>query len=171
MNLWNVEGVPHKGWECIRVDDLGELAGPGEEIEYAQCEMCGNERIRYVHVMTHPDYLPTLSVGCVCAEKMTDDYITPRRIEAAKRNKAARKLNFDKSPWNYNPLKCSYTKKYKGIRITIVKSRYGNWGIYMMEYVIWKYKDEAIKEFKLAERLAFELFEAYKKWVHEDWAA
>lgn len=55
MGLWNVEGVPHKGWKCIGVADLGEYVAADEEIEYAQCEMCGKESIRYVHSMKHPD--------------------------------------------------------------------------------------------------------------------
>lgn len=36
------------------MEDLGEGL-EGEEIEYEQCEMCGNEKIRYVHIMKHPE--------------------------------------------------------------------------------------------------------------------
>lgn len=28
---------------------------PGEEIRYEQCEMCGNEKNRYVHNLPHPE--------------------------------------------------------------------------------------------------------------------
>lgn len=78
---WNKEGVPHRGWRCIDVEDLADLVDGTEEIPYEQCEMCGNERIRFVHLMQHPDYPHELRVGCVCAEKMSDDYVNPRKAE------------------------------------------------------------------------------------------
>lgn len=62
-------GVPHKGWTCIDVIDLRADGEQPEETDYATCQMCGNEKIRYVHVMQHPDYIAELEVGCVCAEK------------------------------------------------------------------------------------------------------
>lgn len=70
----------------LDVIDLAEYATPGEPIPYEQCEMCGNEKIRYAHVMIHPEYPEEIHVGCVCAEKMTDDYDTPRKRETAVRN-------------------------------------------------------------------------------------
>jgi hypothetical protein len=38
--------------------DVVDLRADGEsadETDYATCQMCGNEKIRYVHVMAHPD--------------------------------------------------------------------------------------------------------------------
>jgi hypothetical protein len=53
-----------------------------EDAEEASCtcEMCGNEHVRYVHLMAHPAYA-TLRVGRVCAEKMQNDYTAPRQRE------------------------------------------------------------------------------------------
>ena len=48
MIRWNKADIPHKGWKYIGIEDLGEDVYPGEEIRYEQCEMCGNEKIRYV---------------------------------------------------------------------------------------------------------------------------
>ena len=48
MARWDNPGVPHKGWTLICVEDLGEEVSGDEEIEYETCEMCHNERIRYV---------------------------------------------------------------------------------------------------------------------------
>lgn len=56
MARWNKADVPHKGWKHIGIEDLGEDVYPGEEIRYEQCEMCGNEKIRYVHILTHPEF-------------------------------------------------------------------------------------------------------------------
>ncbi len=122
--MWNREGIPHKGWSCLDVIDLAEN---GEDIEYEQCEMCGNEKIRYVHIMRHPEFPDELHVGCVCAEKMADDYINPRKYETALRNKATRRKNFNKVEWRFNSLKNTYNKKYKGEYITIVSVRDKYW--------------------------------------------
>lgn len=44
--------------------------------------VCGNEKIRYVHVMEHPDPDKSCEVECVCAEEMNNDYGEPKRREA-----------------------------------------------------------------------------------------
>ena len=129
MAEWNKSGIPHKGWQCIDVIDLGEDKEKMEEIDYEQCEMCNNEKIRYVHIMKHPEYKILLHVGCVCAEKMSEDYENPRKQENALKNKLKRKYNFNKVEWRFNPIKKSYSKKYKGEYITILQSKYDNWGI------------------------------------------
>ena len=49
MARWSQEGIPHKGWRYVDVEDVCEgLAGDNERV-YEQCQMCRNERIRYVH--------------------------------------------------------------------------------------------------------------------------
>lgn len=52
---WSVPGVPHKGWTCIDIEDLG---APD-----AICEMCERQDIRYVHTIQNPDYAGTLHCG------------------------------------------------------------------------------------------------------------
>ena len=81
MSEWNKPGLPHKGWTCVDVIDLAEGIDETESIPYEQCEMCGNEKIRYAHVMSHPDYPDEIYVGCVCAEKMTGDYVVIQQIK------------------------------------------------------------------------------------------
>jgi len=73
--------VPHRGWICVSVDDLGTPD--------AVCEMCETQEIRYVHHMEHPDYRESLGVGCICAQHMENDYEAPRRRERTLRNAAA----------------------------------------------------------------------------------
>jgi hypothetical protein len=63
---WSRPGVPHRGWSCVDVEDLGE---PSEV-----CEMCEQAQLRYVHVMRHPEWEGELRVGCVCAGRMEEDY-------------------------------------------------------------------------------------------------
>jgi hypothetical protein len=68
---WSKSGVPHKGWECIDIEDLGE---PSEI-----CEMCEKNEIRYVHYMKHSDYPDILAVGCVCAGNMEENLLVARK--------------------------------------------------------------------------------------------
>lgn len=161
MGEWNKEGIPHKGWKCIDVIDLAEYSEPGGEIQYEQCEMCGNERIRFAHIMKHPKLHDELHVGCVCAEKMTEDYVNPRRCENELRNRASRRRNFNKVQWRYNPEKETYSKKYKGEYITIMRSRYDNWGIFFAGQRIWDFEGNKIRSFEEAENTAFKIFEKY----------
>lgn len=65
--FWSQKGIPHKGWTHIEVYDHLQLCD-----EYFICEMCGYERVRYVHVLYHEEY-GYISVGCVCAGKMVGD--------------------------------------------------------------------------------------------------
>jgi hypothetical protein len=59
---WDCPDVPHSGWSCVGVEDLGE--------PIAVCEMCETKEIRYVHTMEHADYPDTLACGCICAGHM-----------------------------------------------------------------------------------------------------
>lgn len=53
-NRWSSAGIPHKGWTCVDVIDLRANGEQPEDTDYATCQMCGNEKIRFVHVMQHP---------------------------------------------------------------------------------------------------------------------
>lgn len=98
-NYWNQPGIPHKGWLLIDVIDVREEGQAAEETDYETCMMCNNERIRYVHILTHDEVNGEFRVGCICAEKMTNDYITPKRLENGLRNKAARRANWVNKQW------------------------------------------------------------------------
>jgi hypothetical protein len=89
---WAQSDVPHRGWTCVDVEDLGEPS--------ATCEMCEVMRIRYVHHMEHLQYDDVLRVGCVCAEHMEGDYVGPRRREAALKNRLKRRQRFVDREWN-----------------------------------------------------------------------
>ena len=79
-NRWDQPGVPHKGWHCVDVVDLRADGESADETDYATCQMCGNEMIRYIHIMEHPDLDESFDVGCVCDEKMSGDYEGPKEI-------------------------------------------------------------------------------------------
>lgn len=89
-NLWRRDDVPHSGWSCTGVSDLGEPA--------AVCGMCGEQIIRYVHHMTHPAYRP-LGVGCVCAGRMEGDPQAARERERTFRKRETRRRTFMNRTW------------------------------------------------------------------------
>ena len=98
-NRWNLEGIPHKGWNLTDVIDIREDGQSEDETPYESCMMCGNEKIRYVHIVEHQLVSEEFRVGCVCAEKMIDDYTTPKQKENELRNKNNRRINWLKRKW------------------------------------------------------------------------
>ena len=55
--------------------------------------MCEKQAIRFVHVMTHPDYPEALNCGCVCSGHMEEDLVGARKRESdfkASRGRRAR---------------------------------------------------------------------------------
>jgi hypothetical protein len=67
--------MPHTGWTCVSIEDLGE---PSET-----CEMCEHAEIRFVHVMSNPRWPQMLRCGYHCAGRMEEDFIGPAAREAA----------------------------------------------------------------------------------------
>ena len=90
-NLWEREDLPHSGWICTGISDLGMPAGI--------CGMCGKQIIRYVHHMIHPDHPREVGAGCVCAGKMEGDPDAARRRELDLKNREARRESFKKRKW------------------------------------------------------------------------
>ena len=129
MKLWYTPGVPHKGWECDTVYDIRKDGSSPEEADYEVCQMCGNERIRYVHVMSHPEYPKSLNVGCICAEKMSDDYVGPKKREKNLRNIASRRSNWLKRKWRISS-KGNDFLNVDGYNIVVYPNKYqkDKWG-------------------------------------------
>jgi len=121
---WDRPGVPHRGWSCADVIDLGS-----DEGERLTCEMCGKESIRFVHVMEHPDHDGQLAVGCVCAERMANDYVGPRKREAELRNQAARRATWNRRHWIAKANGNHVTKIGKGKYLTVFRTTSGWYGI------------------------------------------
>src|SRR5262245_18614658 len=83
---WRQKGVPHKGWQCVLIEDLEATA--------ATCEMCEVVQIRYVHVMEHPDYPEPLNCGCICAGHMEGDYEAASQREKVAKARAKGRRDF-----------------------------------------------------------------------------
>jgi hypothetical protein len=98
MGLWSEPGFPHKGWESETVIDLRQDEGCDLE-SYDTCQACDHERIRFVHILKNSGFPASIRVGCVCAEKLTEDYTGPRAREANIRSFAARRDRFPNRKW------------------------------------------------------------------------
>jgi hypothetical protein len=88
--LWGTAAVPHKGWRLVDVEDLGEP----EHL----CEMCTTTAVRYVHHVEHESH-PPLAVGCICAEKLCEDYLRPRELEKRLMSRERRRLKWLQRKW------------------------------------------------------------------------
>lgn len=152
--------IPHDGWEHIVVEDLGENIPPDEPIPYESCEICGNEQIRYVHILRHPDYEGEIRVGRICASRMIGDNVTPFQKENALRNRINRRERFLQKEWRYKPETGNYTLRFKGKQITIMRSRYGsNLGVIFDGKSQWKYRGSNITDFNTAKIVAFNMID------------
>jgi hypothetical protein len=87
---WREPGVPHKGWQCIGIEDLEEPCH--------LCQMCEVQIVRYVHTMLHPDY-GELEVGCICAGHMEQDLIGARLRETSFKQRLSRRMNWLRRRW------------------------------------------------------------------------
>ena len=114
-NLWKRDDVPHEGWTCEAIYDLGEPVGI--------CRMCGHQIIRYVHVMSHPQFARKIGAGCVCAGRMEGDVERARERENAFKNRQARLETFLKIPLKRSKNGNEYIK-YKNEIITILRDKY-----------------------------------------------
>lgn len=74
---WSEPNLPHKGWTCVDMQDLG----PEENGAWIICEMCQCSEIRYAHHMTHPDRDEEIVAGRTCAGNMEENYIDAERRE------------------------------------------------------------------------------------------
>lgn len=165
MSLWDKGNIPHKGWTCVEMIDLGEDA---DEMDfetrktdlYEVCEMCSQEGIRYIHIMEHPNFDGQLRVGCICAEKMENHYTRPRERERNLINRHKRKMNFLKREWECRA-NGNLVLKYKGEYITIMHSKYNRlqYGVAFGGYFIWDYRGRKIYDIRTAKLAAFEIFD------------
>lgn len=121
-NLWKIKDIPHKGWKLEDVIDIRDDGLSEDEAEYEACMMCGNERIRYVHIVNHPEVEDSFRVGCICAEKMTNDYVNPKLREKQLRNKANRRRNWIDKSWNISK-NGNYYLRHKGEYFLIFRDK------------------------------------------------
>lgn len=140
-NLWKRDDVPHDGWHCVDIIDLGAPVGT--------CRMCNIQIIRYVHVMRHPDYPRTIGAGCVCAGRMEGNPEAARERENAFKNRLSRRETFLALPRKKSRNGNEYVK-YHGEIVTLYPDKFkkGQWkAIFRGQYTTsCETKEEAMSE-------------------------
>lgn len=116
---WSKLGVPHRGWHCVDIEDLGEPS--------LDCEMCESQTIRYVHHMEHPQYQEVLQVGCICAGHMEGNVAAARTREASMKSRSGKRKRWLTRTW------CTSAKgnpwiKAEGYRVTVYR-RGNGWAV------------------------------------------
>lgn len=110
---WASAGVPHRGWRCVNVEDLGE--------PLMTCEMCESAEIRYVHYMQNDRYPGTLACGAICAGHMESDLLRAEARDKKMRSAASRRKRFPgRVGWRMNE-KGNHLLKANGYRITVFR--------------------------------------------------
>ncbi|MGI6743527.1 MAG: ATP-dependent helicase [Eubacteriales bacterium] len=114
-NLWKRNDVPHSGWYCTGVIDLGAPVGT--------CRMCGYQIIRYVHVMRHNEYPRAIGAGCICAGNMEGSAENAKKREYDYKNRLRRRKNFLNTKFKRSRSGNSYFK-YKGEIVTVIEDKF-----------------------------------------------
>lgn len=109
---WSKADVPHKGWHCVDIEDLGEL--------WIECGMCESQAIRYVHHMEHPSYPDILEVGCICAGHMEGDVAAARTRETVMKSRSGKRRRWLSRRWRTSA-KGNPWIKTGGFRITVYR--------------------------------------------------
>jgi hypothetical protein len=80
--------------------------------------MCESIEIRYAHYMEHANYPDVISVGCVCAEHLEQDYIRPQQREGRLKSAARRRKTWAARKWYVSARGNSYLNT-DGFNITV----------------------------------------------------
>ena len=162
-NFWKQSGVPHKGWYLLEVIDVREDGQCEDETTYEECMMCGNEKIRYVHILQHDDISEEFRVGCNCAERMTEDYVNPRKRERDLRNRAARLANWTDRQWKMSQSGNPYLRM-DGHFFLIFRDKYSGNYKYKLDDNFYKSSFQTIEDAKIASFKTMEQLKSRGDW-------
>jgi ribosomal protein S4E len=163
MNYWNQNKIPHKGWDLDDVVDVRENGEEEWETIYETCMMCGKEKIRFVHVVSHPEVEDQFRVGCVCAEKMTEDYVNPKQRERELHNRANRRTNWVKKNWKTSKTGNFYLN-VNDTNIVIYRDKASNQFKVKIAETFGKQKFDTLQKAKIAAFNGFEYLKAKEDW-------
>lgn len=162
-NHWEKLTYPHIGWNLINVIDVLDGKKNTNQSQYGNCNMCGREQIRYVHIIKHVLIDNELRVGCICAGKMTDDFHNPRIKENALKKKSSRRKNWGKKNWKVS-LKGNLYLKISNHCITIFTDKYNGKYKVRIDETIGKQFFNDIEAAKIAAFNGIEYFKERGEW-------
>ena len=151
-------GAPLEGWRCM---DVYDCMDNGQSGSLFMCELCGCPSVRFVHVMRNELYFEDVMVGCVCAGIMEGDIPAARERERLMRNRAERKRNFIKHPWQ-SSRPGAYARRYRSQDMLIL-GRGDSFTVRVGEKSVSRYKGKRIGDLLSATYAAFELADPVKE--------
>ena len=150
-------GAPTGGWTCTEVEDLGEA--------YFICELCGYDKIRFVHTMKHPDWPKKFKVGCVCDGFMSGDEDGAEERDAAAKALADRKARHFKKEW-LQITENEFILKHSRPGIRAVKDSFAGRDYFKLhigkEQYHW-FCNQRMTSLELVQKAAFEFLEDERK--------
>lgn len=149
-------GAPLGGWQCLEVTDICE---DDENAPLFTCELCGCDKVRYVHTMVHDDFYIPLKVGCLCAGVMEGNVLAARARDRAIRNWSKRRKNFMKHVWLHEK-PSYYHRQYHYQELKIFEKKSDNGAEYLIQVdgkQTTTYKEKPVKDLMSAKYAAFEL--------------
>ena len=144
LKAWN---APLENWRCVKLID-------GEDADF-ECELCGYENVRYIHVMEHDEYFEKLYVGCICAGIMEGNILAAQECDRKMKNRSKRKQNFPNWKWKI-ARNGAYYVEYRG-RCVFIYRYNGKYDCYCNGRRTWLYHDKPITDFLSACYAAFDL--------------
>jgi len=131
---------PKSGWQFVRLFDACSFdpAAPEYRCEAPSC----NRKLRWVHVLEHPDWDEQINVGCCCAAKLSSTYDAAGvELKAKKAHDAlTRFLNPDR--WRESA-KGNQTREVRGTRVTIYLATCGYNYVFDGKHGHGRYSSEA----------------------------
>lgn len=149
LNEW---GAPLTGWYCIDVVDVRE---EDYDAELWTCELCGCDKVRFIHVMDNDLYFEPVRVGCICAGIMEGDILAAEERERQMRNRASRRRTFVKHKWQQSARNIWY-RTYR--RQELMITEYGGaYSVHAGPRTATRYKGKPIRDLYSAIYAAFDL--------------
>ena len=145
-------GAPLTGWYCIDVVDVRE---EDYEADLWICELCGCDKVRFIHVMDNALYFEPVRVGCICAGIMEGDILAAEERERRMRNRASRRRSFLKHKWQHSARNVWY-RTYRKQELTIVDHN-GSFAVHAGRKMALSYKGRPIRDLYSAIYAAFDL--------------
>lgn len=143
-------GAPLSNWHCDEIVDVRE---DDYEASLSECDLCGCDRVRYEHHMSHIEFPFPVVVGCICAGIMEGDILKAKERERLIRNRSKRKRHFVEKPWCPTP-QGGYVRQYKKHDIYI-DPRGETYRVYVDGGQIDRYKGKPITNLLAATYAAF----------------
>lgn len=145
-------GAPLEDWFCIAVYD--------EEDAVFTCQLCGCDKVRYVHVMRHREYLDDISVGCICAGVMEGDLMAAQERERLMRNRSQRRMKFIQRGWT-TKRNGEFVRRHHGIDYRIMRSKFHDqqYGVWHNGKWCWRCQGQPISSFGKAAAALFHVID------------